>query len=174
MLIIKHVDQLEEIMEVKKVKCPKFWSTQAEIKEMLKIKQEQDEQEVMKILAERSEKPSKACKILIEWGLNRKKVKTILKSLDRERKLQTTFSNLIGATRFKTIVEGQLMAAVCPKCGREPDDWQHHKECYNLAIPKDRESKDKEKWLALIKKYMEEITTPTPAKSQASSIPYKW
>ena len=153
---------------------PKFWLAQSEIKAYLKEVQEIHELITMKKLAGKEDEPSVSSKIIGEWELDRTQIKEILRFLSEDRKLQVTLSNLIGATRFKTKGEdNKLYVTICPKCKKELDEWEHHKICYEVKVPNKNEMGTKEKWLMFIKKYMNKITTETPAKYTASSTRYE-
>ena len=71
----KHLSHINEYCKSQEKLIPKFWSTQTEIKEALKAKQEADEMQVLNILANRAINPSVACKIFTGWELGRKKRK---------------------------------------------------------------------------------------------------
>ena len=118
--------------------------------------------------------PSIACRIMTEWSLDRPQIKEIMRHLSGDRKLQVTFSNLIGATRFKTKGDSnKLYVTICPKCKKELDHWEHHKGCYNLNVPIKTNKLTKVDWLSLIKEYMRMIAIETPAKYQASTTRYE-
>ena len=166
--IVEHCNRIREPSTA----IPVFWTTQKEIKEFLKVKQAEHEREIMQLLVQRKTKPSISCAIFFEWELTRERVKKILKFLDRDRKLQTTFTNVIGATRFKTMEANSLYISLCPKCGKKPDEWSHLKECYNLMAPIKTKELNYEGWLEMVKDYMRQVTTQNPAKYQATEIKY--
>ena len=56
------------------------------------------------------------------------KIREIMKCLDRDRELQTTFHNLIGATRFTTINNRKLLATLRPYCEKQPENWERHEK----------------------------------------------
>ena len=129
--------QIELIKAIKQdlANVPVFWLEQEEIKELLKQRQETHERETLQLLLQKETFPSISSQIFFDWELTRQKVKEILRFLEKDRKLQVTFTNLIGATRFKTTEKGKLYVTICPKCEKETDNWQHHKKCYNLSVP---------------------------------------
>ena len=127
----------------------------------------------MQLLLQKKHMTSLSCRIFFDWDLSRKKVREILRSLDRDRKLQTTFNNLIGATRFKAMDQGGLYSTMCPKCRKEIDSWEHHQKCYELEIPANTEGAKKEVWLKVIKNYLRIITTEQPAKYRPSKTLYE-
>ena len=96
----------------------------------------------------------------MEWNLDRGTVKEILQELSTDRKLQTTFTNLVGATRFKTVKDGKLHHAICPRC-EDIDSWEHCMKCYNIEPIKKLGQKN---WLKNIDEVMNKLTTDTPAK----------
>ena len=59
----------------------------------------------------------------------------MLESLDRDRKLKTTFANLIGVARLKTFGKDRLIATLCPKWRTKPGYWGHHTECFGMDVP---------------------------------------
>ena len=128
-----------------------------------------DEAKVIRHLASREKDISVSAKIIEAWSLNRTRVREILQHLSKERKLQTTFINLIGATRFKAVKDGKLHHTKCPRC-QEVDSWEHCAKCYGLQI---QEGQGKEAWLQSIEKGMKIITTDTPAIYQATEILYE-
>ena len=73
------------------------------MKEILKDEQETDERMVIHHLADRENDQSVSSKTIKAWNLTRSKVRDILQKSAKNRKLQTTFANLIGAARFKTV-----------------------------------------------------------------------
>ena len=105
--------QVKKWIDQKELQLPVTWTTQTEVKERLKAQQEEDEMRVIRHLATRETDQSIPSKSITDWHLTRSKTREILQHLAENRKLQTTFSNLIGATRFKTVKEGKLRAAVC-------------------------------------------------------------
>ena len=71
----------------------------------------------------------------------RGEIEDILRSLDRERKMQDTVANLIGATGFETFGRGKVHL----------DTWTHRKSCYNLHIPDGVAVDGKAGWLPTMK-----------------------
>ena len=168
-----HKECLMEFLCTIKEKIPPFWLEQREIKEILKRKQETHETETLSLLLQKETEPSISCQIYTEWELTRGRIKEIMQFLDKDRKLQTTFNNLIGATRFETMEKGQLYITICPRCNKQLDNWEHHKECYGLQVPNKDTENTKKEWLATIKGYMLKITTDAPAKHKASCTKYE-
>ena len=123
--------------------------TQAEVKELLKHTQNQDEEKIISCLANNIEEKSVASKIYKEWGLTRSVIKECHTAMSKDRSLQTVFNNLVGATRFKVIEKNRLLPASCPKkgCGKR-DSWEHFIICYEP--PDIGQMKDKEKIKAII------------------------
>ena len=99
---------------------PTFWATQQEVKDKLKIEQDKQEAVVLKKLATGGPNASISGKILKFLKLGKAKIRTILRTLARSRPLQVTFCNLVGAGRFRTIQDTQLMRTQCSKC-KKPD-----------------------------------------------------
>ena len=130
---------------------------------------EEGEQKVFELLARRDRKPSYSCNMYRNWAMDRNKIKKILGSLDDDRMLQTTFGNLIGATRFKTIKEGELRGTVCPKCKKAVDTWKHCVECHEIQF---RSSANEKQWLRNIRTIMETVKTTTPGKFEAADTPF--
>ena len=139
-------------------------ATQEEVKDRLTELQQEDEQKTIKHLANRERDESISAQIITEWKPERKSVREILQYLSSERKLQTTFTNLVGATRFKTVKNSELHHTVCPKCAAV-DTWSHCMQCYDIDLIKEHRTKD---WLPMIEKAMRKITTDTPAKYQSA------
>ena len=96
-----------------------------------------------------------------------------MRSLERERELQVTLANLIGATRFKTLEKSKLYITKCPRCKIELGDWAHHKKCYGISVPIREGEETKKEWEHSMKEYMKKIVTKTPAKYLASSVLYE-
>ena len=145
---------------------PLMWATQEEVKTRLKEDQEKDELAVIQYLAEKENDNSQSSRTIVEWKLNRSKVRDILRHLASNRKLQATFVNLVGATRFKEVKEGKLRHTLCPRC-KEIDSWDHCITCYGVNPVGTQEHSA---WLQAIEKMMTEITTDTPAKHMASDL----
>ena len=105
---------------------------QEEVKQKLKERQDQDGAKAIAYMEEEMEEPSVASKIYRYWQLDRQFIRECHKAMADDRKLQVTFDNLIGATRFKTLRGAQLIQTKCPKQGRgKPDSWEHILECYS-------------------------------------------
>ena len=143
---------------------PVYWCTQGEIKNLLKQRQDKDEQAVIAYLANQSDLVSVSCRIYMEWDLARETVKKILNALSYDRMLQVTLGSVIGATRFK-IPEGKGLGMVaCPKCG-QLDSWDHCKECYEVTAPV-RGNKNEKKWLSEVDSVINKLCTPNPGKNE--------
>ena len=82
------------------------------------------------------------------------------------RKLQTTFTNLVGNTRIKAVKEGKLRRTICPRC-QAVDSWEHCLTCYEVAMDGMVGGKQ---WLDNIKGVMKEIATDAPATYKASEV----
>ena len=172
--LLRHVKLVSQHIREYEKELPRFWLDQSEIKALLKEVQEQHERITLQQLANKEHNPSIACRIMAEWSLDRALIKEIMRHLSEDRKLQVTFSNLTGATRFKTKgANNKLYVTICPKCNKELDHWEHHKICYKINVPTKYATRTKIDWLSLIKEYMRMITTETPAKYQASTIRYE-
>ena len=152
---------------------PKFWLEQEEVKEMLKAKQELREKRTVSILAKKEKDPSVSRKICGEWHLDREQIRHIMRSLEKDRRLQATFTNLIGATRFKAIEKDKLYITRCPKCKKELDAWERHKKCYEIEAPQKEKGGSRQKWGHLIRDFVCKVETRTPAKFTATSVTYE-
>ena len=107
-----------------------FWATQDEVKKVLKEVTEIDEQAAVNYLAEGiAQKRSQSCEMRKNWNLDREKFREILAHMAEDRTLQTTFGNLLGATRFKAGKQGKQWRTVCPKCKERIDSWRHCADC---------------------------------------------
>ena len=110
---------------------------------------------VIEYLATRLGNSSITSQILLLRKVDREKIRAILKFIADKRKLQTAFASIIGATRFKQILQNKLTITACPKCGIEIDSWAHLTQCYKLIMPI---AKEKEKiWLEEVREYLETI-----------------
>ena len=145
---------------------PLMRATQTEVKEKLKEEQEKDELAVILNLANKENDNSLSSRTIMEWELDRSKVREILRHLATNRKLQATFVNLVGTTRFKAVKEGKLRHTICPRC-KEVDSWEHCITCYGVSPVGTQEHR---LWLQPIEKMMYEITTDTPAQYIASEL----
>ena len=141
-----------------------FWASQQEVKTKLKQCQEKHEMMVIDHLANRKEMTSESSQILTEWNLDRDKIKSILSHLSHSRTLQVTFANIIGATRFKTLVSNKLVKTRCPKCKKDVDSWKHLTDCYGATPPEEQARKI---WLKNITHFIETIYAENPAKPTA-------
>ena len=142
--------------------------TQEEIKQLLKDYQNKDEERVIRHLAYGMEDASVASKIYKQWGLNRQIIKECHIAMSRDRILQTTFNNLISATRFKTVEGGKLMPVSCPRkeC-RAKDSWEHFQECYNVPDIGNLEGKQKIEAIVYLRK---QIQTSNPIRPTPHSV----
>ena len=143
-----------------------MWATQTEVKDKLKEEQERDELAVIHYLAKREKDISLSSRTIKEWKLDISKVRDILRHLAKNRKLQATFANLVGATRFKAVKEGKLRHTICPRCG-SIDSWEHCMTCYEVNQV---DFKGHDIWLQSIEQMMSEITTDAPARYTASDL----
>ena len=101
--------RVEDILGPERKYMAGFWAAQEEVKKVLKEVNELDEQAVMKHLATgRGRNESQSCRMCLNWDLDRGKIRKILAHLAEDRTLQTTFANLVGATRFKAGEKGKL------------------------------------------------------------------
>ena len=162
----KEMEGIKAHLMGRNIRLPLMWASHTEIKTRLKAAQEGDEQKVIQALSQQTEPVSTSAKMLAEWGLDRDRVKRILQFLETDRSLQTTFTNLIGATRFKALKEGELRRTKCPKCGGI-DSWSRCVECYELQPKPMQEAKQ---WLGKIKRLLITIKTESPAMYQASDL----
>ena len=106
---------------------------QAEVKEVLKRKQDADEAKAIKQLAEEDGIQSVASAIYNAWDLDRRLIKECHVAMKHDRQLQVTFNNIVAATRFKTSDGQRLVRARCqrPGCGKI-DSWEHFLQCYEV------------------------------------------
>ena len=146
---------------------------QREVKEMLKAKQEERDKEILQLLLRKGTYPSVSSQIFSDWELTRRRIKEILRFLEQDRKLQVTFTNLIGATRYKTTGKGKLYVTLRPKCKVGLDNWGYHKECYKLQILSIEDTDSQKAWLTLVRGYTGRIATEKPAKYVASRVRYE-
>ena len=160
------IDRIEKWIAQEDVNLPMIQATQEEVKERLKELQQEDEQKTIQYLANRESDRSISAEIIKEWKLDRSTVREILQHLSSERKLQTTFTNLVGATRFKTVKNSELHHTICPNCA-EVDTWKHCLQCYGIDPISEHRTKD---WLPNIEQAMRKITTDNPAKYQPAEI----
>ena len=126
------------------------------------------EERVIRHLAYGMEDASVASKIYKQWGLNRQTIKECHVAMSRDRILQTTFNNLISATRFKTVEGGKLMPVSCPRkeC-RAKDSWEHFQECYNVPDIGNLEGKQKIEAIVYLCK---QIQTSNPIRPTPRSV----
>ena len=159
--INRHINKIEVEKGAILRRIPTFWASQQEVKTKLKLHQETHELEILKHLAQRTESASESSQIFLEWNLNREKIKSIMNHLSYSRTLQVTFANIIGATRFKTLVANKLTKTRCPNCKKQIDSWNHLTDCYGAIPPEEQARK---LWLANITQFIETIYAENPAK----------
>jgi len=76
---------------------------------------------------------SQSCQIVRDLKLTRKKVHEIYRLAQGEgRWFQRTFTNLIGATRFKEPTCAGLLRRPCLSCGAPEDSWLHVLSCHEF------------------------------------------
>eukprot|EP00392_Amoebophrya_sp_AT5.2_P019489 g20339.t1 len=76
---------------------------------------------------------SKSSQIVRDLRLSRKKVREIYRLARGEgRWFQKTFTNLVGATRFKEPTCGGLLKRPCLSCGAPEDSWLHVLSCHEF------------------------------------------
>ena len=128
---------------------------------------------MIKSLANRKKGGSISGQILNHFGLEKADIRELLRKLANNRPLQVTLCNLIGAGRFKTVHENNLMRTICPKC-KKPDSWTHHKLCYQEELPRRgiKLKKGAEVWMGEMIKYLKIIKTENPAKHDPSKAKY--
>ena len=105
--------------------------TTRELKAAVKETFERDEGIILSMLAEEG---SVSASIISALELTRSIVKEALAVLGDSRETQQNLLDILGATRYRTIYEGQLHYTVCPKqrCSSRDDFW-HMIECYHLG-----------------------------------------
>ena len=103
--------------------------------------------------------------MLTYWGLGRDRNKEILRFLETGRIPQTTFSNLVGATRFKAVKEGDLRRTRCPKYGKV-DTRMRCVQCYRIETPP---VAGERAWLVASEKLIQVVATGSPALYQAAN-----
>ena len=111
---------------------------QVEIKELILEKFHNDELATVELLRRAG---SAAAEVFTKLRLTREIIKTVLKELQGDRKLQVVFSNVVCATRFKFFEGGELLDTVCPKpgCG-SVDSLEHLLSCTEMSTaPEERE-----------------------------------
>ena len=145
--------------------------TQTEVKELIKDKQDKDEAQAIKFLAEEPSVRSVAGRVYRAWNLDRKVIKTCHELMAHSRSLQVTFNNIVGATRFKAFNESQLMKATCQKegCGKI-DSWEHFQECYQVP---DVSKCDQKTRVETIIEVCKRAEVPNPARPRPSNEPYE-
>ena len=157
---------IKEKLRNNNIQLPCIWATQTEVKGKLKAAQEAGELRALAALAQRRDARSASARMLINWGLDRERPKRILSHLETGRVFQTTFTNLVGATRFKAIKEGELRHTCCPKCGGI-DSWMHCVQCYRIEISPVTNEQTR---LSAVKKLVQLIATDSPASYQAGAL----
>ena len=104
--------------------------------------------------------------MLMNRGLGREDVKKILRFLESNRLLRTTFANFIGATRFKALKEGQLRRTRCPNSGGI-DSWSHSVNCWKLKLSPIQNGAP---WMGNIKRLLQISNTDSPAMNEAADL----
>ena len=127
------IDDLLEQGKITTTELPPMPMTQEEVKMTLRSKQDKDEAEAIKFLADSTTTSSVASRIYRKWNLNRQVIKDCHVAMAHSRSLQTTFNNIVGATRFKVFEGSHLRKARCQKtgCGMI-DSWEHFCTCYEV------------------------------------------
>ena len=127
------IDKLQEQGKLINDKLPTMPMTQEEVKTMLRSKQDHDEAEAIKFLADSPTTLSVASRIYRNWNLNRQVIKDCHVAMAQSRSLQATFNNIVGATRFKVFEDSHLRKARCQKAGcGSIDSWEHFCACYEV------------------------------------------
>ena len=155
----ENLSKIKQAIREREICIPGFWATQTEAKEKLKKQQEADELRVLRYLANNEECHSASAQMLSNWGLDREQIRKVLGALEADRLLQTTFTNLVGATRFKIAKGDGLMHTKCPRCG-SIDSWQHCVECYQLRLTT---ANVEQQWLANVRMVLKAVATESPA-----------
>ena len=123
-----------------------------------------DELTGVQFLAARECAPSASSKMIVEWKVDRGRMGKIIQHLARDRKLQTTFTSLAGAARFKAANEGKLRHTFCPEC-QPVDSWSHCMKRYGLEL---NSALGDKQWLLCIEKLVKDMTTESPATYKAA------
>ena len=93
----------------------------------LKHRYGEDEMRFMQLLRNQG---SISCQIFTELRLSREVTKSALKRLHSLRKHQVTLSNIICATRYKSLDEnGQIIPTLCPLCREAEEALEHMIQC---------------------------------------------
>ena len=107
----KEIGKLLEQGKVTNDELPLMPMTQEEAKTILRHKQDHDEAEAIKYLAEDQTAASAAGRIYRAWNLNRQVVKDCHVAMAHSISLQATFNHIVGATRFKVFEVPRLKKA---------------------------------------------------------------
>ena len=150
---------------------PALPMSQREVKDGLIYKQDMDEARAIAWLAEKPEETSVAGKIYQYWELDRQLIKECHTAMRDDRGLQVTFNNLIGATRFKTLIGNKLMRTKCPNtnCGKV-DSWEHFAQCYGIKQMAELSREDRVNYLVAL---CQRIRTENPIRPNPTEIPYR-
>ena len=82
-----------------------------------------------------------SCRIFEQIRLSRDVIKKVLRSLYHYRVRQVAFSNIVCATRYKSLDEaGQLTSTLCPLCRKSVDSLEHMLHCAGLAALPEEEA----------------------------------
>ena len=107
--------------------------TTAEVKERVMQRYERDEQQVLRLLA--TEGQSVSGGIFLKLNLTRTVIRGVMEALKDSRAIQSTFSSIVCATRFKYFFEDVLLPTECQYCGGV-DSLEHLIECVSIgAVP---------------------------------------
>ena len=167
----KELTDLCKMERVKKWNLPTTPMTQIGVKELFKDKQDKDEAQAIKFLAEEPSVRSVAGRIYSEWNLDRKLIKMSHESMANSRSLQVTVNNIVGATRFKAFEGSQPMKAIRQKKGRgKTDSWEHFRECYQVP---DLSTYDRKGKVEAIIEVCKRAEQPNPARPCPSNEPYE-
>ena len=143
---------------------------QEEVKTLLRNKQDRDEAEVIKHLAQTEDVQSIAGQIYKTWNLDRQQIKACRIAMKRDRQLQVTFINIVAATRFKVFDNQRLVQARCQKkgCG-SVDSWEHFLKCYEIPDISELEGQEK---VNAIKAICVRAAEPNPVRPKPSDAEY--
>ena len=143
---------------------------QIEVKKLLRSKQDNDEAEAIKHLAEAEGIQSVASRIYQTWKLDRHRIRDCHIAMNKDRQLQVTFNNIIAATSFKTVEGTQLVRAQCQRrgCGAV-DSWEHFLQCYEVQDISNLRGKEKINALAEI---CRKAAEPNPVRPKPTTVRY--
>ena len=132
---------------------PPLWLKRSEVKELLELKQEAHEGRTLQVLAHKGSFPSLSGRIFFDWERSQRKIKEISRFLDRDRKLQTAVTNLIGAARLKATERGGVIP-LSPRRGAHLDNWRRRKESCASQAPGEGDVVDKKARFGIIREYL--------------------